>query len=414
VKTVAIILAGGRGTRSADPNTAKIAQEIGGKSLLKWHLELLSTSSIDETILVTAHLSEQVQELARSASTPTQGLSLVRETDPRGTFPALRMAIEESDADRFLVILGDVWSSFPVDQFLLAWDQSALPVAAIVHPSLHPQDSDAVIPQADGTVRVVPKAERDESTRNMSATGIFGLSRDFIEDAPDFTDIGSQVLLAAAETNQLFACVSSHYFKDTGTPARLQQARHDWSSGAFTRRGGIAPRPAVILDRDGVINPALPEVYRPQDLALNNGVAESIAQANAQGVPVLVATNQPGIAKGFMTFDAHEAVRARLDSLLIEGGAFIDDYAFCPHHPESGFPGEVADLKIHCTCRKPEPGLLQELIRNHRLDTGTTVMVGDSDRDQQAAAEAGVSFLRVHSDPEAAPHIRAAVERVTC
>ena len=414
MKTAAVILAGGQGTRSADPSVAKIAQVIGGKSLLQWHLELLSTSSIEETILITAHLAEQVQELAQSASPPTQDLRLVREDDPRGTFPALRIATEESDADRFLVILGDVWSSFPIDQFLIAWDQSALPVAAIVHPSLHPQDSDAVLPEADGTVRVVPKAERDESTRNMSATGIFGLSRSFIESASDFTDIGSHVLRSASANGQLFPYVSSHYFKDTGTPARLQQVHNDCSSGAFARRGDLTPRPSVILDRDGVINPAMPEVYRPQDLVLNDGVAEEIAQANAQGVPVLVATNQPGLAKGFMESDDHEAIRARLDALLIEHGAFIDDYAYCPHHPESGFPGEVPDLKTSCECRKPQPGMLRQLMTNHHLDPDRTVMVGDSDRDMQAAQAAGLSFCRVATDDDAAAQIRAAVETVKC
>ena len=414
MKTAAVILAGGRGTRSVDPGTAKIAQEIGGKSLLQWHLEILNSSSIDEVIVVTAHLADQVRKLAESLPSQTGHLRLVNETNPQGTFPAVRIAMKDSDADRFLVILGDIWSSFPVDHFLQAWDQAASPVAAIVHPSLHPQDSDAVIPGPDGFVGVVPKQERGPLTRNMSATGIFGLSRDYIEQAPELSDIGSQVLFNAAQEDRLFAHVDSHYFKDTGTPERLQQAREDWLSGTFARRGSTARRPAVLLDRDGVLNPTHPEVYRAHDLTLIDGVAEAIAHANAQGVPVLVATNQPGLAKGFMTFDEHEAIRARLDALLMEHGAFVDDYAFCPHHPDTGFPGERAELKFECSCRKPAPGLLQSLVHDHHLDPNRIVMVGDSDRDEQAAVGAEVSFLRVHSSDEAALVIRSAVERVTC
>ena len=412
--TAAVILAGGRGTRSVDPNTAKIAQKIGGRTLLEWHLELLSESSVHEAVLVTAHLAEQVQALADCTQVPNVQLRVVQESDPRGTFPALRVAVQESDADRFLVILGDIWTSFPIDGFLAAWEASTLPVAAIIHPSLHPQDSDAVVPQPDGTVRVVPKKERNESTRNMSATGVFAFTREYVENTTGFTDIGSHVLQAAAESNQLFTYVSSHYFKDTGTPDRLQGARDDWASGTFARRGKTAARPALLLDRDGVLNPALPEVYRPDHLSLIDGVAQEIAQANSQGIPVLVATNQPGLAKGFMTFNDHAAIRARLDALLMEHGAFIDDYTFCPHHPESGFAGEVPALKVRCSCRKPEPGLLKDLLERHRLEHHRSVMVGDSDRDEHAAAAADVSFLRVSSEHEAARTIRAAVEHLTC
>ena len=412
--TAAVILAGGRGTRSVDPNTAKIAQQIGDKTLLQWHLELLSNSSIHEALLVTAHLAEQVQALADRTQVPNVQLRVIQESHPQGTFPALRVAIQESGADRFLVILGDIWTSFPIDDFLAAWDASTLPVAAIIHPSLHPQDSDAVVPQPDGTVRAVSKSQRDESTRNMSATGVFAFTREYVGNTTGFTDIGSQVLQSAAESNQLFAYVSSHYFKDTGTPDRLQGARDDWASGAFTRRGNTAARPALLLDRDGVLNPALPEVYRPDDFALIPGVAQEIARANSQGIPVLVATNQPGLAKGFMTFTDHEAIRARLDALLMEQGAFIDDYAFCPHHPESGFGGEVPALKVRCSCRKPEPGLLKDLLERHRLDHHQSVMVGDSVRDEQAAEAAHLSFVQVRSEYAVASTIRAAVERLTC
>ena len=412
--TAAVILAGGRGTRSANPTTAKIAQEIGSKSLLQWHLELLSTSSVDEVLLVTAHLANQVQHLASTVHVQGLNVRLVREANPRGTFPALQAAALESNADHFLVILGDVWTRFPVDDFLHVWQTSKLPVATIIHPSLHPHDSDAVIPQPNGNVKVVAKTARTALTRNMSSTGIFGVRRNFLGEARSVTDIGSELLPEAAARNQLFTYVSSHYFKDTGTPTRLEQAHADWLSGAFARRGRIEKRPGVIVDRDGVLNPCTPEIYRPEDMRLIEGVDRSVGWANSQGVPIVVATNQPGLAKGFMTFKEHEAIRARLDSLLIERGAFLDDYAFCPHHPERGFSGELTNLKIACDCRKPAPGLLKKLIRDHRLDPNRTIMVGDSDRDEQAAAAAGIGFSRVQSEDEAARQILASVERVMC
>ena len=414
-----MILAGGRGTRSADPSTPKIAQQIAERSLLQWHLDLLAESSIDEVLIVTGHLGDEVAGLLDAADTHDLKVRIVHEDRPAGTVPALRLAAEHTDADAFLVILGDVWTSFPIDPFVQQWLESGKNVAAIVHPSLHPSDSDAVIPQPDGSVTVISKKTRNQGSptaliRNMSATGVFALNRSAINDHTSAKDIGSDLLADAASQGELFAYVSSHYFKDTGTPDRLAKARHDWDTGAFSRRGSTHPRPALILDRDGVINPALPEVYRPQSLTLLPGVAQNIAKANARGVPVLVATNQPGLAKGFMTYEEHEAIRSRLDELLIAEGAFVDDYSYCPHHPDTGFDGEVPELKIPCACRKPAPGMLLELIHHHTMEPSTSLMVGDSDRDEGAAHAARVRFIRVTGTHPAAAAIHEALEELTC
>jgi len=414
METAAVILAGGRGTRSANPGLPKIAQEVGGATLLQWHLDLLRASRIDDVVIVTGHLADQVDQLVASSNADGLRVTTVQEREPQGTVQAVREATKATDASHLLVILGDVWSSFPVDDFLLAWQRDNRSAAATVHPSLHPADSDAVIPHPDGHVVVIPKGQRVDIHRNMSASGVFAVTREFLFRGNKPKDIGSDLLREAAESNELLAFVSSHYFKDTGTPDRLESARRDWESGAFARRGRLGPRPALILDRDGVINPALPEVYRADQLELIPGVAQEIARANTLGVPVMVATNQPGLAKGFMEVEHHEQIRARLDQLLIDQGAFIDDYAYCPHHPESGHQGEVAELKIRCTCRKPEPGLLLELISRHGLDAGQSVMVGDSDRDLEAASSAGAGFICVDNDESSPAAIAKAVDRLTC
>ena len=417
VSTAAVILAGGRGTRSADPRIPKIAQTVGGQPLMQWHLDLISQSDIHDVLVVTGHLGDQVAQLVEDSDAHGLEVRIIHEAEQRGTVPAVQLAATHTESDGLLVILGDVWASFPIDAFLRSWRESDKNVAAAVHPSLHPTDSDAVIPQPDGSVSVISKVDRGTvtlSTRNMSAAGVFALTRSALAEAEDTSDIGSELIATAASHDDLCAVVSSHYFKDTGTPIRLGSAQEDWESGAFHRRGSLTPRPALFLDRDGVINPALPEVYTPDALALLPGVAEGIAQANALGVPVLVATNQPGLAKGLMTEQAHEEIRARLDELLIDQGAFIDDYAYCPHHPESGFAGEVDSLKISCHCRKPAPGLILDLAKRHTIDRARSVMVGDSDRDEGAAQAAGMRFERVLPDEPAAQAIQAALRVLQC
>jgi len=424
VTAVAVVLAGGRGTRSADPSRAKLAQEVGGASLMAWHLRLLGSSEITEALVVAGHLGDQVQALCDELEHEGITVRVVHEERQEGTVAALRLAAAHTDSDEFLVVLGDILMSFPVQHFLDDWRASGAAVAVAVHPSTHPEDSDAAFPSHDGTVLVVPKSENRDHVPNMSSTGLFAITRQGLADYAAWRDVGSDVLPAAAARADLFAFVSSHYFKDTGTPARLEAAGADVASGAFVRRGSLEARPALFLDRDGVINPTEPEFYTPDHYVLLPGVANAIGTANRAGIPVIVVTNQPALAKGLMTFDDHQRIRARMDRLLGAEGAFVDDYLFCPHHPEGGWVGEVAELKVPCECRKPGIDLARQAARRHHMDLTRSIMVGDTDRDRGFARGAGMRFIHVsapHGDvdaedclPEAADAIRTGIEALAC
>jgi mannose-1-phosphate guanylyltransferase/phosphomannomutase len=391
---------------------------------MEWHLRLLAESDVHDCVVVAGYLGLQVQELCDSLASPSVNIRVIHEQEQRGTMAALTLAAQESRADRFLVILGDILMSFPVDHMLGAWRSSGADVAVAVHPSTHPEDSDAAFCRFDGTVTVVPKAQPRDLVPNMSSAGLFAITRAGLQRYGHLRDFGSDVLPAAAKDGELFTYVSSHYYKDTGTPARLETAIADINSGAFACRGQVEPRPALFLDRDGVINPSVPEFYGPENYVLNDRVAQAIRTANITGVPVIVLTNQPHIAKGLMTFDDHERVRARMDRLLAENGAFVDDYFYCPHHPESGFEGEIPELKTACDCRKPAVGLATIAAERHLLDLARSVMVGDTHRDREMARAAGMVYVHVgerdHPDDggdcysEAADAIRRGIEVITC
>ena len=395
---VAVILAGGKGTRAADPSTAKIVQVLGGATLLEWHLRMLKHSEVTDVIVVSGHLGEQVRDVAERVDTNGLRVTVWQEEKQQGTTAALALAASTTKANEFVVVLGDIFMSLPIQDFINQWRSSTRSVGVVVHPSTHPADSDAVFPSHEGTVHVAPKGQEREYVPNLSSAGLFAVNRTAIEKYGELKDLGSNVLPTAAHESDLFVFLTSHYLKDTGTPERLRSAESDIASGAFARRGSLDPRAALFLDRDGVINPSQPEVYQPENFSLLPGIAEAIKQANSAGVPVIVVTNQPGIAKGFMTFDDHQRIRARMDHLLGEHGAFVDDYLFCPHHPDSGFHGEVAELKGPCKCRKPGTELGTFAARRHAINLEASVMVGDTDRDRGFSEDLGMTFVHVCAD----------------
>jgi D-glycero-D-manno-heptose 1,7-bisphosphate phosphatase len=123
------------------------------------------------------------------------------------------------------------------------------------------------------------------------------------------------------------------------------------------------------------------------------GAAEAIARLNRRGVPVVVVTNQAGVAHGFFPETRIADVHRRLDELLARSGAHIDRYYYCPHHPEA----EIAEYRAACRCRKPAPGMLWQAANDLGLDLAKSCLVGDKRSDIEAGVQAGCRVFLVRT-----------------
>ncbi len=152
-----------------------------------------------------------------------------------------------------------------------------------------------------------------------------------------------------------------------------------------------ALRPGVFLDRDGTLNEDVDFLRTPDELVLLPGVVEAVRALNAADFRVAVVTNQSGIARGFLDEAALERIHAELERRLARGGARLDGIYHCPHHPTQG----EAPYRMRCSCRKPEPGLLQRAARELSIDLAQSFVIGDSVRDLEAGARLGVAGILV-------------------
>jgi histidinol-phosphate phosphatase family protein len=112
---------------------------------------------------------------------------------------------------------------------------------------------------------------------------------------------------------------------------------------------------------------------------------------------VVVVTNQPVIARGECTLEQLQRIHSKMEMLLSESGAYVDRILFCPHHPDRGFPGEVANLKIACECRKPGTALIRQAANLLNIDQVRSWLVGDSSADILAAARMGIPSILVRT-----------------
>jgi D-glycero-D-manno-heptose 1,7-bisphosphate phosphatase len=164
-----------------------------------------------------------------------------------------------------------------------------------------------------------------------------------------------------------------------------------WPSGRDFSSIGV--RPACFLDRDGTIIDQVEYLSDPQQVRLLPGAAAAIARLNQFGIPVVVVTNQAGMALGRFSEPSIAAIHSRLDSLLVAEGAFIDRYYYCPHHPA----GVVDAYRAVCDCRKPQPGMLRRAAAELRLELKRSVMIGDKLSDLEAGRAAGCRAMLVRT-----------------
>ncbi|NTU58006.1 MAG: HAD family hydrolase [Chlorobiaceae bacterium] len=148
-------------------------------------------------------------------------------------------------------------------------------------------------------------------------------------------------------------------------------------------------RPALFLDRDGVINIDHGYVYRKEEFEFVDGIFDLVSKAHNAGYLVIVVTNQAGIGRGYYTeADFHELMNWVCDEFKRHGGQ-IDAVYFCPDHPEHG----IGAYRRESHYRKPGPGMLLQAASDFDIDMDRSIMIGDKPSDMVAARTAGVGRL---------------------
>ncbi len=147
-----------------------------------------------------------------------------------------------------------------------------------------------------------------------------------------------------------------------------------------------AARPALFLDRDGVINVDHAYVHRKEDVDFVDGIFDLCIAAKRRGYLVIVVTNQAGIGRGYYTEHDFHVLTDWMKAQFRQRGADIDAVYFSPYHPEHG----IGAYRKDADCRKPRPGMLLRAAREFGIDVSRSVLVGDNDTDVQAGMAAGV------------------------
>jgi D-glycero-D-manno-heptose 1,7-bisphosphate phosphatase len=151
--------------------------------------------------------------------------------------------------------------------------------------------------------------------------------------------------------------------------------------------------PAVFLDRDGTLIEEVGYLDRIERVVLYPWSIDAIRVLNRAGLRVIVITNQSGVARGYFTEAVVDQLHSHISALIARGGARIDAYYYCPHHPD----GSVEQYKLRCDCRKPGRGLVDRAARELGIDPSASYVVGDRWLDVRLARSVGARGVLVRT-----------------
>ncbi|MBR3674921.1 MAG: HAD-IIIA family hydrolase, partial [Bacilli bacterium] len=308
------------------------------------------------------------------------------------------------------LLFGDLMLDVDWNRFMKFHKKHHGAITTFAHPNSHPYDSDVLVVKEDGQVINIlsKKQPRDFFYKNITNAGLYVVSKDFLEtfkgmEEPIKIDFEKELLAPTIASGLAYCYRSSEYVKDCGTPDRYISVGKDVETGVVASRNLSHSQKAIFLDRDGVLNVFGDFVRKPEMLKLKDDAPGALKRINESKYLAICITNQPVVARGETTFAELFEIHNKLETLLGEKGAYLNDLYFCPHHPDKGFEGEVPELKIDCDCRKPKIGMLLKAQKDYNIDLAASWFVGDTHQDVQTGINAGCRTILITSgDPNPA------------
>ena len=376
----AVILAGGLGTRlrPLTDHCAKPMVEINERPFLDYLLELAREQGVTHVLLLLGYRADSVIDYYRA--NPPEGLELDFQVSPveDETGRRLKRAAAHLD-DTFLLLYCDNYCPLDVGQAWAQREALGTPLQITVYANRDGRSRNNVSVADDGRIVAYDKS-RSMPGLAGNDIGFALVDRAIITDLPDDNiSFETHAYPRAIERGALSAFVTEHRYYSIGSLDRLDE------TARF-----LAQPPTVLLDRDGVLNRKMGRAEYVCDWSQWEwlpGALDAVARLHANGYRIIVATNQPGIARGHLTATALEAIHDRMRADVRAAGGDVAAIYHCPHGWDE-----------NCDCRKPAPGLLFQAQKDFALDLSRNTLIGDDERDREAAQAAGCRFIHVSED----------------
>lgn len=377
-----VILVGGKGTRLGELTkaTPKPLLEVEKNiRFLDVVIENFSRQGFKNIVLLAGFCGEQIEEAYKNKKIFGANIKVIIEPSPQGTGGALLFAKDILD-DWFLMANGDSIFDFNFREFAKNANHDFVAKLAL-RKVPDPSRFGAVTLENDNINGFMEKSETLKGPALING-GIYLVSKEILKLMNGPCSMESDIFPKLVAMKKLKGQEFNGYFLDMGLPNTYAQSKIEIPK--------FRKKPALFLDRDGVINHDKGYTYKLEDLAFIDGIIEGIKAANEKNYYVIVATNQAGVARGFYNLDDVAKFHSKIQSELAKHGAYIDDFYVCPYHKD----GIIEEYKVeNHEDRKPNPGMILKAFNDWPIEKENSFLIGDKIHDVEAAQNAGINGI---------------------
>ena len=376
-----VILAGGKGTRIKKylNKNSKPMLKFFGYHFLDLILATTSKFLFNNIFILAGYRGQQIKKRYDNKKINLSNIKVIVEKIPKGTGGSLNLVKEKIKNDFFL-INGD--SIFDINFFELIHNlrNKSIGSMALVKNDYYKQNKKLSSLDIDKKEnRVIQK----KNSKFMNG-GVYFFKKNFLNKIKKNNfSLENELLPNLISRNKIHGKIFNNFFIDIGTPKNLMVAKKLLKKKFF--------KPAIFLDRDGVLNYDKGYTYRLKDLKIINKTIKYLKKK--KNFNFFVVTNQSGIGRGIYSEDKFYKFQNHLYNKLLNKKIFINDTIFCPHHPDAN----LLKFKLKCKCRKPKNGMIEELKKRWFIDIKKSLFIGDSLTDKLAAKKSKVKFINIQN-----------------
>lgn len=367
----AVILAGGQGTRLR-PLTDTVPKPMirfHGVPFVEYLIRMLKEQGIEEVVLLIGYLGHVVRDYFKDGR--DFGVRILYSEQPVAaeTGTRLREAIPLLQ-NYFLFLYCDNYWPLDLRKLTMFYESLGVEGMFTVYRNDDGYTKNNVKVSSEGIVEIYDKSRQSEGLQGVDiGFGIF--QKKTMEALPDGNiSFESATYSRLVAKRELGAFVTSHRYYSVGSHERLGLTE------TFLKR-----EPAILLDRDGTLNQKAARgeyIISPENFIWLPGALQALKYLKESGFRIFLISNQAGIARGQLTQEGLDRIHEKMKSEAELYGGGIDGVYVCPHHWDDD-----------CSCRKPKPGLLFQVQREHHLDLSRIWFLGDDERDVEAGVQAG-------------------------
>ena len=378
-----VILAGGRGSRIKNFTNLlpKPLIKFSKISLLRYIINNFSKYSIDKIYILCGYKGKLIHREFHKKIINLVEINCIIEKRPMGTGGSL-YSLKKIIKNDFILINGDTVFDIDFNKFIKSKNKKSIGSIALIKNKNYKSNKKLV--------GIGLNKKKDIIFKNNSKLmngGIYYLNKRIFKYIKNINSSLENDIIPNLINKSLFnGMVFDNFFLDIGTPKNLKSANF------------LIPnyfkKPAVFLDRDGVINYDKGYTYKIKDFKFRPGVVKAIRYLNLKNYYVFIVTNQAGIAKGFYTINDFFKLQKYIKNFLIKKNIFINDIKFSPYHPK----GKIKKYSIKSNFRKPGNLMIESLFTQWNLDRKKSLMIGDKITDMKAAKKSNIKFFYVEKN----------------